>query len=85
MSTDFTKFSVGELTKVRAVLQNNQGDFLLKQSIIKYHEDTFGSNYMDPVKCGYVGEGELAEAHEQSDQSYIVRANRQFVTILHAT
>jgi hypothetical protein len=37
---------------------------------------------MDPGKCGYADDDELAEAHEQCDLSYIKR-NRQFVIILH--
>ena len=38
---------------------------------------------MDPVKCGYADEDELTEAHDQCDVEYLIRGNRQFVTILH--
>jgi hypothetical protein len=44
MSTDFTKFSNGELAIVRTVLQKNQGFFLLQQALMhKHHKDTLRS------------------------------------------
>jgi hypothetical protein len=59
--------------------------FLLKQALIKHRKDTFGSNYMDHAKCGYGKAENLTEAHEQSDLAYFIKANRQFIMILHDT
>ena len=60
MSTDLTKFTIGELTKIRQALQKSQGAFLQASQ-------GYFWNYMDPAKCGYADEDELAEAHEQCD------------------
>ena len=42
-------------------------------------------NYKDSVKCGYADEDELSEAHNQCDLTYLIKVNRQVVTILHET
>ena len=81
--TDFSKFSVAQLKNVGTVLSKSQGSFLLKQALIRHRKDTFGSNYMDHVKCGYKDEDELTEAHEQCDLAYLIKANRQFIMLLH--
>ncbi len=64
------------------VLSKSQG-FLLKQALIKHHKDTFGSNYKDHAKCGYGKVEDLTEAHEQCDLAYLIKANRQFIMLLH--
>ena len=38
---------------------------------------------MDHVKCGYTDEDEVTEVHDQCNGAYIMKDNRQFVTILH--
>jgi hypothetical protein len=38
---------------------------------------------MDHVKCRYADEDELTDAHDQCNQAYIIKANRQYVTNLH--
>ena len=83
--TDFTKFSDSQLKKVKATLDKGQGAFLLKQTLIKNHKDTFGSNYMDQVKCGYKDETTLTIGHGAYDEGYLIETNRMFVTILHDT
>jgi hypothetical protein len=50
---DFTKLPEAQLKKVVKLLGKSQGSFLLKEVPIKHRKDTFGSNYMDHVKCGY--------------------------------
>ena len=68
----YTKFSNDELTKVRQELLKSQDSFLLKQDLIKHHKDTFGSNYMDPVKCGNTDKDELTEGHDQCDSASVI-------------
>ena len=83
ITTDFTKFSESHLKKIAQTLGKNQGTFLLHQSLINHHKDTFGSNYMDHTKCGYDNETELVETHEQCDLVYFIKDNRQFIMFLH--
>jgi hypothetical protein len=81
--TDFAKFSDAQLKKVVIVVSKSPGSFLLKQALIKHHKDTFGSNYVDHAKFGYGKEEDLTEAHEQCDLEYLIKANRQFIMLLH--
>jgi hypothetical protein len=83
IASDFAKFSDAQLKKVAIVLGKSQGSFLLKQDLIKDRKDTFGSNYMDHTKCGYDKEEDFAEAREQCDLAYLIKANRQFIMLLH--
>ena len=45
--TNFSRFSMTELKKVRTALEESKSKFLLKQALNKNRKDTFGSNYMD--------------------------------------
>jgi hypothetical protein len=38
---------------------------------------------MDHAKCGYDKVKDLAETHEQCDLAYLIKANRQFIMLLH--
>ena len=80
---DFSKFSEAQLKKLAKPLDKSQGSFLLKEALIKNRKDTFGSNYMDHVKCGYASADALVEAHGQCDLAYLIKSNRQFVMFLH--
>ncbi len=80
---DFAKFSDTHLKKVAILLSKSQGSFQFKQALIKHRKDTFGSNYMDHVKCGYGKAEDLTEAHEHCDLAYLIKANRQFIMLLH--
>jgi hypothetical protein len=50
VTMDFSKFSEAQLKKLAKPLGKSQGSFLLKQTLIKYRKDTFGSNYTDHAK-----------------------------------
>jgi hypothetical protein len=83
VAMDFSNFSGSQLKKVAKMLGKSQGSFLLKQALIKYRKDTFGSNYMDHAKCGYAKEEDFVEAHEQCDLAYLIKGTRQFIMLLH--
>jgi hypothetical protein len=81
---DFSKFSEDQVKKLAKPLGKSQGSFLLNQSLSK-NRNTFGSNYMDHVKCGYANVEDLVTAHGQCDLTYLIKSNRQFVMLLHDT
>ncbi len=81
---DFSKFSEDQVKKLSKPLGKSQGSFLLNQSLSK-NRNTFGSNYMDHVKCGYANVEDLVTVHGQCDLTYLIKSNRQFVMLLHDT
>ena len=66
-------------------MSKSQGVFLLKQTLIKNHKDTFDSNYMDHAKCGYEDEEAISIDHGACDEGYLIKTNSILVTILHDT
>ena len=82
MQTDLTTFPDKQIKKVTTAMDKMDAKVSLDLALVKNKKDVIGSSWAEHDKLK-ITEEQLAAWHESIDQSYIVKANRTVLRMVH--